>query len=144
MRISRIDAFGGSCPAVNPSIYICPPFGPADGPASACRSDNNSSGSSGSASSSFPESVIAPALLFGFTSTVGAFPDADTVSVYCPAARLLNSYAPCPLLFTTIGDPVAGVMITLAPGIAAPDGSLTCPYNDPPPCCANDETLNHM
>src|SRR5579863_8086416 len=72
MRISRIDDFGGSWPAVNPSMYICPPFGPAEGPARASRSDCSSSGSSGRASSSLPEIVIAPALLLGFTSTVGA------------------------------------------------------------------------
>src|SRR5215469_919518 len=72
MRISRIADFGGSSPAVNPSMYICPPFGPADGPASACRSDCNSSGSSESASNSFPLITIAPALFAGFTSSVGA------------------------------------------------------------------------
>ena len=72
MRISRMDDLGGSWPAVNPSMYICPPLGPAEGPARASKSDCNSSGSSGRASSSLPEMVIAPALFDGFTSTVGA------------------------------------------------------------------------
>src|SRR5215472_8279620 len=31
----------------------------------------------------------------------------------------------------TTGDPVAGVRTTLAPGIAAPDGSATCPRSPP-------------
>ena len=37
-------------------------------------------------------------------------------------ADVLNSYIPWALLWTTIGDPVAGVMITLAPEIAAAGG----------------------
>ena len=163
---------------MNPSIYICPPLGPADGPASACRSDSNSSGSSGKASSSLTEIVTDPALLLGFkvfynarlTSSHGdsacaschvfgdfdglswdlGNPDAETVSVYIPAGRFLNSYRPCPLLWTTIGEPVAGVIMTLAPAMAAPEGSLTCPCNDPVGFCAktidvqtsNKTTLN--
>ena len=47
MRISRMEDFGGNWPAVNPSMYICPPFGPTEGPARASRSDCNWSGSSG-------------------------------------------------------------------------------------------------
>ena len=87
-----MDAFGGSCPAVNPSIYICPPFGPADGPASACRSDSNSSGSSGRASSSLPEIVIAPALLFGLTSTVGTFSETCT---FCVSTSMVMATLRC-------------------------------------------------
>src|SRR5947208_12444647 len=46
IRTSRIDDFDGSIPPVNPSIYICPPFGPAPGPAIACNWEASSSGSS--------------------------------------------------------------------------------------------------
>jgi hypothetical protein len=56
-------------------ILIWPPLGPAEGPASACKSVSNSSGSSGKASSSLPEMTMAPALFSGFTSTVGAESD---------------------------------------------------------------------
>ena len=54
MRISRIDSFGGMLPPENPSMKICPPFGPIDGPASAWSAAANSSGSSGRASRSRP------------------------------------------------------------------------------------------
>ena len=54
MRTSRIDSFGGMRPPVKPSIKICPPFGPADGPAIACTAAESASGSSGSTSRSWP------------------------------------------------------------------------------------------
>ena len=82
-----MDDLGGSWPAVKPSMYICPPFGPAEGPASASRSDCNSSGSSGRASSSLPESTMAPALLPGFTSTVGAVSE---TWIFCSSTAIVS------------------------------------------------------
>ena len=63
MRISRIESFDGRLPPVNPSIKICPPFGPTDGPANACNAAASSSGSSGSASRSLPPLIVWLALL---------------------------------------------------------------------------------
>src|SRR6266700_7062998 len=37
-----------------------------------------------------------------------------------------------------MGDPVAGVMITLAPEIAAPEGSVICPRRTPEGVCATN------
>ena len=65
MRTSRIDSFGGMRPPVKPSIKICPPFGPADGPAIACTAAESASGSSGSTSRSWPLSTTASALFAG-------------------------------------------------------------------------------
>src|SRR5258705_10485655 len=65
MRISRIDDRGGKRPLLNPSIKICPPLGPADGPAKACNAAARSSGSSGRASMSEPFKTTAPALFSG-------------------------------------------------------------------------------
>jgi hypothetical protein len=45
---------------------------------------------------------------------------------------------PWALVWTTTGDPAAGVMITLALGIAAPEGSLTCPRRTPKEVCADN------
>src|ERR1700687_6204875 len=80
MRISRMDDLGGSWPPVNPSMSICPPLGPAEGPASAWRSDCRSSGSSESASRSFPLSTMAPALLLGLTLTAAGCSATSTFS----------------------------------------------------------------
>ena len=63
MRISRMDSLGGIVPPEKPSMKICPPLGPADGPASACNAAASSSGSSGKASRSFPLSTCWLALL---------------------------------------------------------------------------------
>ena len=64
-RISRIDSFGGRRPSLNPSIKICPPSGPADGPANAWSMLAISWESSGRPSISAPRSTSAPWLFSG-------------------------------------------------------------------------------
>ena len=44
----------------------------------------------------------------------------------------------------TIGEPFAGVITTLAPGMAAPDGSVTCPRNAPFASCADENAAHAM
>jgi hypothetical protein len=64
-------------------------------------------------------------------------PWAATLREYFPGGKFLNSYMPWALLWTTTGDPAAGVMITLALEIAAPEGSVTCPRRTPKEVCAD-------
>ena len=58
--------FGGRAPPVNPSMNICPPFGPGAGPASACNCIASSSGSSKSAAIWRVRSTRRAAVRFGF------------------------------------------------------------------------------
>src|SRR5215469_2141571 len=156
MRISRIEAFGGSCPAVNPSIYICPPFGPAEGPASACSSDCSSSGSSERASRSFPCITIAFALFAGFTSTCAVVEFTTTFSCCTSISSGMFTLSVCPAaiiipLFVNMANPCATAFTSYFPGarslnsytpslfvvvsIAAPDGvvsSTVAPTTAPP------------
>ncbi len=62
MRTSRIESREGMRPPSKPSMVICPPLGPAAGPARAWSAAASSSGSSGSASRSLPLRTMAPAL----------------------------------------------------------------------------------
>ena len=74
MRISRIDSFGGRRPSLNPSIKICPPSGPADGPANAWSMLAISWESSGRPSISAPRSTSAPLLFSGSVLSVFSEP----------------------------------------------------------------------
>src|SRR5579883_2327498 len=120
MRISRIEAFGGNCPAVKPSMYVCPPFGPADGPARACSSDSSSSGSSESASRSFPWMVMLLALFSGLVSTCA---DEDCTTTFsCCTCRLIamSSRSVCPTASATpglsnIANPAATALTSYVP-----------------------------
>src|SRR5580698_5090870 len=69
-------------------------------------------------------------------------PSAATVRMYLPGCKVLNSYMPWALLWTTIGDPAAGVMITLALGMTAPEGSVICPRRAPEGVCAANPLTN--
>ena len=69
MRISRMEDFGGSWPAGETVDIHLTAVGTGGGSGEGFQIGFNSSGSSGRASSSLPEILIAPALLLGFTST---------------------------------------------------------------------------
>ena len=65
-----------------------PPFGPAPGPARACKASDKSSGSSGSAARSSPLSTSAVTLLSGSTLTMGPASLATVTS--CFSATMLS------------------------------------------------------
>ncbi len=101
--ISRIDARGGNRPPVKPSTNICPPFGPADGPARAWRAAARSSGSSGSASISSPFNTTAPALFSGSVFTAEF--EASTVT-FCSSIATFRVMSSCTALLATTSTSV--------------------------------------
>ena len=120
MRISRIEALGGSVPPLKPSIYIWPPLGPAAGPAKACRSDCSSSGSSERASRSLPLSTVAPALFSGPRSTLGFSSSTTTFCCSTAICRRMSSFWSFPAVISTSwvasAKPFAFKVIKYLPG----------------------------
>src|SRR3984957_4685632 len=102
MRTSRMAAFGGSSPPLNPSMNSEPPLGPADGPAKACKSASRSSGSSESASRSAPVITSPLALLDALVLSAGA-PVSSTVTFSTLVTTLnLRSSACAPGLISIV------------------------------------------
>ena len=120
MRISRIESRGGSRPPVKPSMKICPPFGPADGPANACKASANSSGSSGRDSMSVPRRTIAPALFSGSVLTGGSLATVTSVfsivTLSVMSRDWLRAAVTSTLVFSKGAKPAACARMVYVPG----------------------------